>query len=228
MKLIIRLLSILGLIVAPILSFLLWYILFTCVMSMIGVNKNPKDAAQIPIYIYTNGVHTDIVMPSVNEQIDWRTIFSPQNTTSKDSTLAFTAVGWGDKGFYLNTPTWADLKFKTAFNAAFGLSESALHVTYYAQMTEGKDCKLIYISKANYQRLIDFIKSTAVLQKDNTYSYIQTDANYGVNDAFYDAYGRYNFFKTCNTWANSALKAANQKAALWTPLDKGIFLHYAK
>lgn len=226
MKLIIRLLSILGLIIAPILSFILWYGLFSVVMSWISVNQHQSQQAEVPIYILTNGVHTDIVVPTVSDQMDWRTVFSPLNTEAKDSSLAYTAIGWGDKGFYLNTPTWADLKFSTAFNAAFGLSQSALHVTYYASMKEDSNCKQILISKKNYARLINFIKSTVVLQKDNTYSYIQTNSNYGVNDAFYDAHGRYHFFKTCNSWANTALQKANQKAALWTPLDKGIFLHY--
>ena len=45
-------------------------------------------------------------------------------------------------------------------------------------------------------------------------------------DAFYDAKGKYSLFYTCNTWANCALKAANQKASLWTVYDKGIFCHY--
>lgn len=227
MKRIIRLLYILGLTISPVVSFILWYSLFSAVMSWIGVNKNLTDKAEVPIYILTNGVHTDIVVPTVNEQMDWRTIFPPANTRAKDSTLQFTAIGWGDKGFYLNTPTWAELKFSTAFKAAFGLSNSALHVTYYASMQESSTCRQIYISKKNYQRLISFIKSSAVLQKDNTYKFIATNATYGANDAFYDAHGRYNFFKTCNTWANTALKAANQKAALWTPLDKGIFYHYS-
>jgi hypothetical protein len=50
--------------------------------------------------------------------------------------------------------------------------------------------------------------------------------SYGKHAAFYEAKGSYNLFYTCNTWANQALKAANQKAALWTVLDKGIFYHY--
>jgi hypothetical protein len=43
---------------------------------------------------------------------------------------------------------------------------------------------------------------------------------------FYNAKGRYSLFYTCNTWANQALKSANQKAALWTIFDFGIFQHY--
>ena len=55
---------------------------------------------------------------------------------------------------------------------------------------------------------------------------IKTDAVYGKNDAFYDAKGSYSFLDTCNTWSNNGLKAAGQKAALWTPSDFGIFQHY--
>ena len=50
--------------------------------------------------------------------------------------------------------------------------------------------------------------------------------SYGQKDAFYEAKGSYSLFYTCNTWANNALKAANQKASLWTVYDKGIFCHY--
>ena len=45
---------------------------------------------------------------------------------------------------------------------------------------------------------------------------------------FYEAKGSYSLFYTCNSWANQALKAANQKAALHTLTDTGIFRHYEK
>lgn len=56
--------------------------------------------------------------------------------------------------------------------------------------------------------------------------HIGTHANYGLTDAFYDGVGRYNLFRTCNTWTNDALKACGQKACWWTPFDTGIFRQY--
>jgi hypothetical protein len=53
----------------------------------------------------------------------------------------YLAFGWGDKGFYLNTPEWADLKVSTALNAAFGLSSSAIHSTFYKKLRENETCK---------------------------------------------------------------------------------------
>ena len=55
---------------------------------------------------------------------------------------------------------------------------------------------------------------------------VDTDVRYGNDDAFYEANGTYNLFKTCNTWANNGLKACEKKAALWTPFESGIFYHY--
>jgi len=188
--------------------------------------KEDGQKKEIPIYIYTNSVHTDIVMPVKNELHDWSSKIPFTNTKSGKSDFQYVGIGWGDKGFYLDTPTWADLKFSTAFKAAFWLSESAMHCTYYKKMKEGDDCKMIMISKNQYKHLVQFVESKFDTDTDGNYILIPTNAVYGENDAFYDAKGRYSFLDTCNTWANNALKAAGQKAALWTPTDYGIFLHY--
>ncbi len=188
--------------------------------------KDDGQKKEIPIYIYTNGVHTDIVMPVKNDLHDWSTKIPFVNTKSKETDYRFVGIGWGDKGFYLDTPTWADLKFSTAFKAAFWLSESAMHCTYYKEMKEGEDCKKIMISRNQYKNLVKFVDEKFDKDTSGNYILVPTDAVYGNNDAFYDARGKYSFLDTCNTWANNALKAAGQKAAWWTPSDYGIFLHY--
>lgn len=207
-------------------GFVLCYLLTAFCLSRITIDKEADTAADVEIYILTNGVHTDIVVPVKNEQIDWSKEIKFANTTAKDSTMQYLALGWGDKGFYLETPTWADLKFRTAYRAAFGLSTTAIHATFYRSMTEGESCRKIQISKAQYTRLIDYISNS--LQKDESGHaiYIKTNANYGNADAFYEATGSYSMFKTCNTWANKGLKASGQKCCLWTAFDTGIFLKY--
>lgn len=188
--------------------------------------KEDGEKKEIPIYIYTNGVHTDIVMPVKNEIQDWSSKIPFSNTKSKETDYNYVGIGWGDKGFYLDTPTWADLKASTALKAAFWLSESAMHCTYYRTMTEAEDCKKIMISKNQYKELVKFVDAKFDRDQNGNYILIPTNAIYGNNDAFYDAQGRYSFLNTCNTWSNNALKSAGQKAALWTPTDYGIFLHY--
>ncbi len=174
----------------------------------------------------TNGVHTDLVVPIQSPQFDWSKEVPFSNTVSKRTDFKYLAVGWGDKGFYLETPTWSQLKPSVAFRAAFWLSKSAMHCTFYDQMKEGKDCKKILITTKQYEDLIRYIRAKFDRDENGKLIFIPTKAVYGKDDAFYDAKGSYSFLYTCNTWANNGLKAAGQKAALWTPSDFGIFQHY--
>jgi uncharacterized protein (TIGR02117 family) len=222
-KMIILLVKILG----TVLGVVVLYLILGYLLPFIEVSaKDDGQKKEIPVYIYTNGVHTDIVMPVKNDMQDWSAKIPFSNIKSKKNDYQYIGVGWGDKGFYLDTPTWADLKFSTAFKAAFWLSESAMHCTYYREMKEGADCKKIMISRNQYQQLVQFVESKFDQDQNGKFILIPTNAVYGENDAFYDARGTYSFAYTCNTWANDALKAAGQKAAFWTPSDYGIFLHY--
>ncbi|MBO9693631.1 TIGR02117 family protein [Chryseobacterium sp.] len=214
-------------VVGFILGIVIIYIILALLIPYIPVSaKNDGQKKEIPIYIYTNGVHTDIVMPVKNDLQDWSRIIPFTNTKSKKTDYQYIGIGWGDKGFYLDTPTWADLKFSTAVKAAFWLSDSAMHCTYYNTMKEGEDCKMIMISRSQYQNLVKFVEDKFDRDQNGNFILIPTNAVYSDNDAFYDAKGTYSFLYTCNTWSNNALKAAGQKAALWTPSDFGIFQHY--
>lgn len=221
-----RLLKLTLKIVLGFLGFLLLYAIVIFFTSIVSVNENNEVTNKnIPIYILSNGVHTDIVLPLKNEIKDWSTDISYLDTKAKDSTRQSLAFGWGDKGFYLDTPTWADLKASTAAKAITGLSSSAMHITFYGNLKEDENCKKFFISENQYQKMIRYIENSFLLDTSNKTQRIGTHS-YGKHDIFYEAKGSYNLFYTCNTWANQALKAGNQKAALWTVLDKGIFWHY--
>lgn len=221
-KLLITLLKLLGII----LGLVILYVILALIVPLIPVSaEKTEDPKVIEAYILTNGVHTDLVVPTKSEYMDWSQKIPFSDTKGKKGGF-YTAFGWGDKGFYLDTPTWADLKFSTAIKAAFWMSDSAMHVTYYDKMKEAEDCKKIMLTAKQYQDLIQFIDAKFDKDQAGNYELIKTNAVYGNNDAFYDAGGSYSFLYTCNTWANNGLKVAGQKAALWTPTDFGIFQHY--
>lgn len=205
---------------------LVTYLLMVTLLSFVSVNEDlVENQKEIPIYILTNGVHTDVVLPIKNEHHDWTSQLKFEHTKSKDTTYQYVALGWGDKGFYLETPTWADLKASTAIKAASGLSTSAMHVTFYKHLKENQSCKKLQVSLENYKKLIAFINES-FQTKSGEFLKIETNAVYGKHDVFYEANGSYSLFYTCNSWANQVLKSANQKAALWTISDSGIFRHY--
>ncbi len=217
-----------GLSLLSFIAFVLLYLLSAFALSRIAVPREQGAQPEVTIYILTNGVHTDIVMPLQNEDKDWLKEVSIAHTTGKDTLAQYVAFGWGDKGFYLNTPTWADLKFSTAFNAAFGLSTAAIHTTFYRNLQESEHCVKIVISREQYRRMVAFIVQSFKRDNQQQIMHIATNANYGSNDAFYEASGSYSLFHTCNTWSNNALKAGGQKACFWTPFDTGIFYQYGR
>jgi uncharacterized protein (TIGR02117 family) len=206
-------------------TIILVYLLSAWCLSRITVDKEINSSNEIAIYIMTNGVHTDIVVPVKNKRMDWSTGIKFSNTLLKDTTMQLLALGWGDKGFYLQTPTWADLKAKVAFKAAFGLGTTAIHATFYKSLDESKSCKKIVISEEQYSRLCNYISNSFQKDASGHLRHIKT-INYTNTDAFYEATGSFSIFNTCNTWANNALKASGQKCCLWTPFDTGIFLKY--
>lgn len=221
-----RIFKILLKIVGIFLLLIITYIGAAFALSSITSNKNfkPCEKDAVTVYILTNGVHTDLVLPFRNEEKDWSTFVHPSDTRLTDTLPAWVAFGWGDKGFYLETPTWADLKFSTAFNALFFLSTTAMHVTFYDTMEENASCRKICIEKENYASLVQYIDQSFIQGDQNPV--LIKGASYADNDLFYDAHGTYSLFNTCNTWANSGLKAAGLKACLWTPFDRGIFAKY--
>lgn len=204
------------------------YVFLGLVLPLIGMSaRETSEPKTVDIYILTNGAHTDLVVPIKTNIVDWSEKVPFGNIKSKSpEDYTWIAFGWGDKGFYLNTPTWADLKFSTAIEAAFWLSESAMHCTYYRDLQENNNCIKIKITENQYRDLTQYIDNKFDKDEKGNYIFIDTTAVYGDSDAFYEARGTYSFLYTCNTWANYGLKAAEQKYALWTPTDFGIFRHY--
>ncbi|HEY4798087.1 MAG TPA: TIGR02117 family protein [Bacteroidia bacterium] len=206
--------------------FIVLYFIAAFGLSSITTNSDfkPCDKNAIEIYIKSNGVHTDLVMPFRSKIKDWSAFVNPADTKQGDTDPGYVSFGWGDKGFYLDTPTWSELKFSIAFKALFFLSTTAMHVSFYNEINENEFCRKVCIDTTSYSRMVNYVENSFVINGEKPK--LIKGASYGNNDLFYDAKGTYNLFYTCNTWANGGLKAANLKACLWTPFDKGILNKY--
>jgi len=208
------------------LALVLTYLLAALLLSVMSVSKEPGTGNDVAIYIMTNGDHTDIVIPVKNALKDWRPEIKYDETTGKDTSYSYVAIGWGNKDFYLNTPTWAQFKLSLGVKAVLGLGTSAIHTDFCKEIREGKNCKKLMLSNSQYLKLVHYIDGYFKRDAAGKVINIKTTANYDSSDAFYDANGTYSLFCTCNTWANKALKACGQKACVWTPFDKGVFYQY--
>lgn len=211
-------------------SAILLYVLSTFILSRITVKGRNNAGAKIQIFLMKSGVHTDFILPVSNSIKDWRQEFPLANTGFKDSSSKLVSIGWGDKTFYMNTPTWADLSLKTALTVPFGLGPSAIHATYYQQLLDDRPIIRLHVTEKQYRKLVRYIEHTLERDAKGQTKYIKATMPGVVtgNDAYYAAKGRYSIFFTCNSWVNSGLKACQQKACYWTAFAGGIFYQYGK
>jgi hypothetical protein len=78
------------------------YLLSAWILSSIHIDGEPGNA-EVTLYLQTNGVHTDIIVPASNELINWNNYFPHKYNRNSDSTYRYLALGLGDKEFYLET-----------------------------------------------------------------------------------------------------------------------------
>lgn len=170
----------------------------------------------VEIMVGTNGVHTEIIMPLVTPEKDWRADFPVDDIAAPDAPYTHIAVSWGEREVFLNTPTWTDLSFVTALRALTG-GEGLLHVSHYVRPAPDDDFRPLRISPAQYVRLVRRIERSVVPRGSRT-----SFPGYFAWDVFYAAPGRYRWNNTCNQWTSDSLAAAGVRTGWWTPLAGGV------
>ena len=146
---------------------------------------------------------SSINIQSENSRV--RKDFPDSTFTGPTGRYTHVAIGWGDKGFFLETPTWDKLKVSTALNALFFPSDSCMHVTMTSPRYLGKDSRSVRISREQYQALVDYVNSSFSSNKKGEKSQIE-GVHYFQYDAFFEAEGSYNGVNTCNAWVSWAMQ----------------------
>ena len=190
---------------------LLLYWTVAAAAMFVQVHRESQQTADgIEIFISSNGIHVDLVLPVVNPIMDWRgagLLVLPSTTH-----LAF---GWGQREFYLKTRTWADFSVLTGIRAVLWRPDTLMHVT--ERTAPPRDAIRLRLSHDQYSRLVRYIRGSFAGKVQRV-----PGAGYGEYDNFYEGAGTYSPFMTCNEWANRALSVAGVRAALWSPLPYGV------
>ncbi|RJF91482.1 TIGR02117 family protein [Sphingomonas cavernae] len=187
------------------------------VSGFIPVNDNWREAKQgVTIYVETNGVHTSLILPIAAEGIDWRGLVSPNDLADPRYAGDHYGFGWGERRFYLNTPTWADLDARTVIRATIGSDETLVHVDHVVRPFPDRWRRPLRLSSDEYRRLSAYIRASFAPGRPKPIP------GYTPSDIFYEGRGHYDAITTCNEWTGAALRATGVRVGAWTPFESGV------
>jgi uncharacterized protein (TIGR02117 family) len=194
------------------------YFLAGWIGSSIPRNGNWREAEDgVEIMLETNGVHTAIVVPLVTPEKDWRQDFPASDIAAPDRPYTHLSISWGDRQFYLETPTWADVSPVTVLRIVSVGGRGLLHVAHYVRPTPDETIRPLLISRADYAGLVKQIEGRMPNRTVRT-----RHRGYDDYDVFYDAPGAYTAINTCNQWTSDVLAGAGVRTGWWTPFAGGV------
>jgi uncharacterized protein (TIGR02117 family) len=208
---------------AVLISIPILYFLAALILGTIPTNWGWHEPKQgVTIFVRTNGVHTWLLVPKVTPEMDWRPYVPGEHLRDKRwGAASHVALGYGNRTFYLETPTWGDLTMKNAFLAAFGQGRSLVHADHSHNPQPTDYQRPLTLTHDEYRRLAEHIrKSFQIDPQGRTIPVL--GRGYTSSDMFYEANGPYTALYTCNAWTGEALRAAGVKTGLWTPLSQSI------
>lgn len=206
---------------AGFLGLILAYALAALVLGALPVNTDYRHTpGGVEIFVGSNGVHTDLVLPVMAQGIDWRTRL-PVEAWKRLAPDAFLSFGWGDRKFFLETPTWGDLTFSTAVRALSGTSPSLMHVEDFGHPVPGPRMRRLILSPEAYQRLVQAVDADFARDANGRPQQVP-GAHYRATDAFFEAHGHYSMFLTCNEWTRRHLSNVGVRVPRWAPLEQAL------
>ena len=185
---------------------LIFYVTIALIFTFFPMKNVTNIGKEKIIYISYSQLHSDIIIDITTLDNKWKKKLPP-HLLHKQGYLSF---GWGDKEFYLNTPTWDDLKIDSALKALFTNSPSVVYIKYHQKISYLAEIKEVKLSTEQLKNLEKGIFKSIDFKNQNY-------KGYGQNDIFYSSPYQYNIFMTCNTWTGDRLRESNVSMPYWTP-----------
>jgi len=219
-----RIAKAIGLATAVVLALTCVYIVVAFALVLFPANAGQaRQASAVDAYVIAYGAHTDLVFPVITAAMDWTGYFPAADFAKIPSNADYIAIGWGDREFYLNTPEWKDLTLPRAAGALAGMHGTLLHVTYLRKADFLEYAHVLPLSAEQYAMLAAYVTASAPHPGGRMLAV--PGKSYTPQDAFYEANGSYNMFKTCNTWVGTGLLQAGVPVSYWTPFDMLVSWH---
>ena len=180
-----------------------------------GTNAPLTDAREI--FIRSNGIHLEFVLADGELGRLWDDIKPAVPTVWAD----YWAFSWGERDFFLKTPSWAEFDLWTGVNSILWQDDVLLRVQPLGGPPVGESVRRVEVSQDQYDQIIGFIRASIRVSESGTVTPIASPL-YDPEGIFVKARGTYSMFYTCNEWVNDGLKQAGIRTAAWSPFPQGV------
>ncbi len=169
------------------------------------------------VLVLSSEIHTDLALPATPEVVARFGFMAADGLDPAQPGVEYLIAGWGGRSFYIETPTWSDLKPGPVFSA-LTLDRSVMHVGLAGEIDPNHPTvKAIELDEDSFERLIQSVLASFSRSSAGA-PVIVAGANYGEYDRFYEAEGWFNAIVGCNVWTARMLRQAGLKTGWWTPL----------
>ncbi|MBB3589837.1 uncharacterized protein (TIGR02117 family) [Rhizobium sp. BK529] len=174
------------------------------------------------ILMLSGPIHTDIAIP-LDDRLRMSFAFlEDAGIPVSDPAAHWLIFGWGGRSFYLETPTWADLKPMPVFRA-LTIDRSVMHVDVAGDISETHPAvTVLIVDGERFEQLLGFVDDSFI--RENGTVLPIGDRGYGDYDRFFEAKGYFNALFGCNTWTASALRTGGLRTGSWNPLPQTLIL----
>ncbi|MCC5943650.1 MAG: TIGR02117 family protein [Bernardetiaceae bacterium] len=203
------------------------YLLIAFIGSAIptGSKALPPPVTCTPVYIMSNGFHTEFILPMGAVWDSLEAKVSDKAWLNRHQNASHVSFGWGDEGFFLHSYDSTNIGLGVLAKAGLLPSPTLMHLTFVHNDPEKHYINTHFLSVSDEQ--LQILKShiwASFAEEQGKIQRIKA-RGYGSKDYFFEAKGRYHAFNTCNNWTNKGLKAAGIRNALWTPFAQGVMWH---
>jgi len=189
-----------------------------------GTQVNACVNSPYSVYLVADTMHVDLVLPVENSAFDWRSVVKLETIgREKRNDYRYLKFGWGDRDFYMNTPSLDKIQLPRLVRTLFAPGNpTAIHINGYQDVPiqAGYQTKCVGLTQTQYLKLVDYVRRSF---RGGKIDRIQD----GFVDAagFYEATGFYSIAYTCNDWVAGALNAADVTTPLWPGLSGPVMKH---
>lgn len=174
------------------------------------------------ILVLQNPIHTDIAIPLTADVRERFAFLQSAGIPVENPAAEWLVVGWGGRAFYLETPTWSDLKLRPVLKA-LTVDNSVLHIDVTGEMPEPHPSIAGFeVGEQGFQRMLSFVEMT--FRGDRMPPAPIDGVSYGRTDRFFEADGTFNAMVGCNVWTAKALREAGLRTGWWNPLPVALML----